>query len=110
MSEIIFCTKFNGLLNQHIRALTSLGHEPPNALITSLLKMKLDQTTMFEWQRHSQSHTDVLDYQELLAFLRKWVQRPVNSMITKVTSDDCISCGQRKHLALIFAHLHMLKR
>ena len=31
--------------------------------------MKLDATTMFEWQRHSQEHTDVPDYQILLDFL-----------------------------------------
>ena len=34
---------------QHLRALKSLGHEPSPAFITSLLEMKLDSTTMFEW-------------------------------------------------------------
>lgn len=32
---------------QHIRALKSLGHEPPGLFITSLLEMKLGPTTMF---------------------------------------------------------------
>ena len=51
------------LVVQHIRALKSLGHEPPQAFMTSLLEMKLDPTTMFEWQRHSQEQRDVPDYQ-----------------------------------------------
>lgn len=51
---------------QHLRA---LGHEPTNSFITSLLELKLDTTTMFEWQRHSQEHADVPDWQELLDFL-----------------------------------------
>ena len=54
---------------QHLRALKALGHEPLKSFITSLLEMKLDATTMFEWQQHSQEHTDVPDYQILLDFL-----------------------------------------
>lgn len=57
------------LVVQHLRALKALGHEPSKPFITSLLEMKLDATTMFEWQRHSQEHTDVPDYQILLDFL-----------------------------------------
>ena len=47
---------------QHFRVLKALGHEPSNSSITSLLELKLDTTTMFEWQRHSQAQTDVPDY------------------------------------------------
>ena len=54
---------------QHLRALKALGHEPSKQFITSLLELKLDSTTMFEWQRHSQEHTDVPDCSELLAFI-----------------------------------------
>ena len=39
----------HGLVVQHLRALKSLGHEPSQAFITSLLEMKLDASTMFEW-------------------------------------------------------------
>ena len=98
------------LVIQHLRALKSLGHEPSQAFITSLLEMKLDATTMFEWQRHSQEHTDVPDYQELLDFLnlraqaaeasseRKRVSKPINSMVaTSTLTGSCISCGQEKH-------------
>ena len=57
------------LVVQHLRALQSLGHEPSQAFIASLLGMKLDSTTMFEWQRHSQDHNDVPDYQSSLISL-----------------------------------------
>ena len=60
---------FHDLVIQHLRALKSLGHEPSQAFITSLLEMKLNATTMFEWQRHSQDHTDAPDYQVLPDFL-----------------------------------------
>ena len=54
---------------QHLRALKALGHEPSRQFITSLLDLKLDTTTMFEWQRHSQEQTDVPGCEELLAFI-----------------------------------------
>jgi len=53
---------------QHLRALKSLGHEPPGPFIASLLELKLDANTMFEWQRHSQTSTDVPHYNDLLEF------------------------------------------
>lgn len=34
---------------QHICALKAMGHEPDGTFITSLLQLKLDQTTLFEW-------------------------------------------------------------
>ena len=98
------------LVVQHLRALKSLGHEPSQAFITSLLEMKLDSTIMFEWQRHSQDHADVSEYQELLDFLnlraqaaeastdKKRASKLVNSMVINATpSDNCISCGTEKH-------------
>ena len=39
---------------QHLRALKALGHEPDGSFITSMLELKLDAHTMFEWQHHSQ--------------------------------------------------------
>ena len=44
------------------------GHSPWT-FVTSVLESKLDQTTMFEWQKHSQGSKDVPDYLELLDFL-----------------------------------------
>lgn len=95
------------LVIQHLRALKSLGHEPSQAFITSLLEMKLGSTSMFEWQKHSQEHSDVPDYQVLLDFLnlraqaaevsseKKRVARPVNSFVVSTApSDDCIACAR----------------
>ena len=46
-----------------------MGHEPSKTFLTSLLQLKLDQTTRFEWQRHNQSEVDVASYTNLLDFL-----------------------------------------
>ena len=61
--------QLHDLVVQHPRALKAFGHEPSKPFITSLLEMKLDTTAMFEWQRHSEEHTDMPDYQILLDFL-----------------------------------------
>ena len=37
---------------QHTQALTALGNEPDGPFITSFLQLKLDSTTLFEWQKH----------------------------------------------------------
>jgi hypothetical protein len=43
--------------------------------------MQYFNTTMFEWQRHSQEHSDVPDYQILLDFLN------LRAQAAKVSSD-----------------------
>ena len=99
------------LVLQHLRALKALGHEPSQAFITSLLEMKLDPTTMFEWQRHSQDHTDVPDYQELLDFLnlraqasevsaeKRRTNKPFPSMNANVlpSNTNCVCCAKENH-------------
>ena len=55
-------------MQQHLRALKSMGYEPSGQFITSTLELKLDQSTMFEWQKHSQKSTGVPHYQDLLEF------------------------------------------
>ena len=58
-------------MQQHVRALKSLGYEPSGPFITSAIELKLDETTMFEWQSHSQKCTGVPvpHYNDLLEFL-----------------------------------------
>ena len=56
-------------VQQHMRALKSMGYEPSGPFITSALELKLDDTTMFEWQKHSQSSSSVPHFQDLLDFL-----------------------------------------
>ncbi len=109
----------------HLRALKAMGHEPSNSFVTSLLELKLDASMMFEWQRHSQEHMDVPDYQELLGFIDLRAQaveassserKPlrggyhghssglrVNKLITSFASNafpvdtSCIACKAEKH-------------
>lgn len=56
-------------VQQHVRALKAMDYEPSGPFITSVLELKLDVNTMFEWQRHSQDVTDVPHYHKLLKFI-----------------------------------------
>ena len=49
-------------VQQHLRALKAMGSEPSGPFITSVLELKLDPTTMFEWQKYSQESTEVPHY------------------------------------------------
>ena len=107
---------------QHLCALKSMGHEPPGPFITSLLELKLDTETMFEWQRHSQESTDVPHFTRLLEFLNLRAQasetcasshksshkagnrhpnppKPVASFAanTSDSSNNCVLCTTTKH-------------
>lgn len=46
-----------------------MSHEPSGPFITSMIELKLDANTMFEWQRHSQSSIYVPHYTQLLEFI-----------------------------------------
>ena len=61
--------KLHDTVLQHLCALKSMGYEPSGPFITSALELKLDQATMFEWQKHSQKSVGVPHYQDLLDFL-----------------------------------------
>ena len=56
-------------VQQHLRALKAMGQDPTGSFITSLLELKMDSNTMFEWQKASQDSTDVPHYTKVLAFL-----------------------------------------
>lgn len=113
------------VIQQHLRALKSLGQDPSGPFITSLIELKLDQTTMFEWQRHSQSSANVPHYDDLLEFLSLRAQasefsasdpsrrstkpemphsrkplhgKPVASFAASVDmSINCVACRREKH-------------
>ncbi len=61
--------RLHDVVQQHLRALRAMDYEPSGPFITSVLELKLDSNTMFEWQRHSQSSTEVPHYRELLEFV-----------------------------------------
>ena len=48
------------------RALKALGYEPSGPFVTSILELKLDTTTSFEWQKYSQGSGRVPHYSDLL--------------------------------------------
>ena len=67
--------RLHDVLQQHLRALKSMDHEPSGSFITSMIELKLDQSTMFEWQKFSQKFTDdVPHYNDLLEFLNLCAQ------------------------------------
>ena len=43
--------------------------EPSGPFVTSVLELKLDTGTMFEWQKHTSSSTSVPHFTELLKFV-----------------------------------------
>ena len=61
--------RLHDTVNQHLRALKAMNYDPPEHFITSMLELKLDQDTMFEWQRHTQSSTSVPPVSALLEFI-----------------------------------------
>ncbi len=66
--------------NQHLRALKSMDYEPPGSFITSMLELKLDTTTMFEWQKCSQESLKVPHFTKLLEFLNLRAQASESSV------------------------------
>ena len=61
--------RLHDIVTQHLRALKSMEYDLSGPFITSILELKLDTTTLFEWQKHSQSKAQVPHYQELLTFI-----------------------------------------
>ena len=61
-----------------MRAIKAMGYSPWT-FVTSILEMKLDQTTMFEWHKHSQDSEAVPEYTALLEFLDLRVRATENT-------------------------------
>ena len=61
--------RLHDVLLQHLRALKTMNEEPDPSFVTSIIELKLDTTTSFEWQKHSQGTTTVPHYQDILDFL-----------------------------------------
>ena len=107
--------RLHDTVQQHLRALKAMGCAAPGPFITSVLELKLDSSTMFEWQRHSQESTDVPHYSKLLDFINLRAQaseslpasssrKPPssNKSITSFAanaseSSSCIVCKTEKH-------------
>ena len=61
--------RLHNTAQQHLQALKAMGHDLSDTFITSVLELKLDQTTTFEWHKCSLEYPDVPPYQKLLEFL-----------------------------------------
>ena len=61
--------RLHDIILQHLRALKSMDQQPSPSFITSIIELKLDTTTMFEWQRHTQSQNEVPHYRDILEFI-----------------------------------------
>ena len=101
------------MVNQHMRALKSMGYDPPSHFITSLIELKLDQGTMFEWQRHSQESSTVPPFDKLLQFINLRAQASESTptevtkkrafdrrRVTSLTADvdeSCVVCKTGRH-------------
>jgi hypothetical protein len=57
-----------------------MDYEPLGPFITSMLELKLDANTMFEWQKFSQDTTDVPHYRDLLEFINLRAQASETSL------------------------------
>ena len=111
-------------IQQHVRALKTLGCDLPGKFITSMIELKLDVDTLFEWQKHSQSTTDVPHFEKLLEFIDLRAQASETSCAThkkkppnRVTSfaastnsfgNNCVVCKTEKHPLYICAKLKSL--
>ena len=99
-----------------MRAIKAIDYSPW-MFVTSVLESKLDQTTMFEWQKHSQGSKEVPDYLELLEFLdllaqatentkgepeRKHSSNPLSKKAARPsyvanTDETCVACKKVNH-------------
>lgn len=59
----------HNVLQQYLCALKAMDKEPSTSFITSLIEMKLDPDTMFEWQKAKPGSADVPYNTKLLEFL-----------------------------------------
>ena len=103
-------------VQQHLRALKAMSSEPDESFITSVIELKLDVGTMFEWQRHSQDKTEVPSYTEILEFLdlraqasetllsssNKKIPKKSSFPVTTFTANsepmgNCIICSSERH-------------
>ena len=112
--------RLHDMARQHIRALKTLGNEPDGPFITSFLQLKLDPTTLFEWQKHDQDSATVSGYDKFLEFVNLRAQasecllperssrpnrsdtprrnfQPRSATFTAGVGNACVVCKADKH-------------
>ena len=56
-------------IQQHICALKTMDGDLTGAFLTSIIELKLDPVTIFEWQKHTQEHKTTPQYEDILGFI-----------------------------------------
>ncbi len=87
-------------IQQHVRALGTLGCELPGKFITSMIELKLDVDTLFEWQKHSNECSPLprAAALEVSCASHKTFKRPPSRVTTHAThSHYCVGCKTEKH-------------
>ena len=74
--------RLHDVIQQHVRALKTLGCDLPGQFITSMMELKLDTDTLFEWQKHTQTEVEVPHYQQLLDFIDARAQASETMCVT----------------------------
>ena len=72
--------RLHDTVQQHLRALKAMDYEPSGPFITSVLELKLDTSTMFEWQKFSHDLPEVPHYHKLLEFVNLRAQASETSI------------------------------
>ena len=89
----------------YLRALKVMDYEPSGPFVTSILELKLDPTTMFEWQRHSQDSREVPHHTALLEFLDLRARAFENSMCD--TNQRCQTAPSEKSTMKLSYHVNI---
>ena len=112
------------VVQQHLRTLKTLGCDlhVPGQFVTSMIELKLDTDTLFEWQKHTQDEANVPHFQALLDFIDLRAQasevsctalkkstpfskRPTSRVAAHATTQDsngsCPVCVTEKHLLYV---------
>ena len=71
--------RLHDFAKQHLHALRVMKYETFASLVTSILELKLDHTTMFQRQPHTQDSNAVPNFNELLDFLDLHAQTGENA-------------------------------
>ncbi len=109
--------RLHDVLHQHLRALDAVESEPHSRFITSMIQLKLDSNTLFEWQKHTQNTIEVPSFQEILEFIdlrarasetttpinrrapkaEHPFKKSVTSFVANPQTGNCVVCKNEKH-------------
>ena len=84
-------------LQQHLHALDATECDPLSRFITSTIQLKLDPNTLFEWQKHTQTVTDVPPFPDILEFID--LRASASESTTKRPKVDASSKSVSTHFA-----------